>query len=387
MRKTTKRQILQLVFLSCLLIVLSACATPIKKIQISNKFAEKEKLSQLRVAILPLEGKQEAVKFFRKALHVNFMNAGFNVVEKFIVDGVLKKNGWNNPDRFLAIPPQKLGEALGADALLYGNVTKWSKFYAIIHSTLTVGLKLKLVDARTGELLWAGEQLDREFEGVLKIPTGIISIITGPLLFAGEQDNLNDLANKVARNITESLRKPFEIKDEYKMDRKIVIASAEEYIKKIENNSNKEVNPVKKTLADNRFALSGSVASETDDKTSPSLNKSQETKLLSLKTKESANKNYKVSKSDNFYEDEKSGYTMQVGAFQHQNNADKLFEKLKQKGYEVFVALVRAGKRLLYKVQVDHFKNKKDAVQFAKKFQQKEKLSYFITTTKTHSAS
>lgn len=346
MRKTTKRQISQLVLMSCLMAVLAACATPVRKIQISNKFVEKDKLSQLRVAILPLQGKQEAAEFFRKALHANFMNAGFNVVERFVVDGVLKRKGWSDPERFFTMPPQKLGEALGADALLIGNVTKWSKFYVIIHSTLTVGLELKLVDARTGELLWAGEELDREFEGLFKIPIGIISAIVSPLYFVGQEDNLNHLANKVARNITESLRKPFEIKEENKKDLKIVIVSAMEYLKKIENSSIKAENPAKEVLA-----------------------------------KESANKNYKIFKSDIVSEHAKIDYTIQVGAFKHQNNADELFEKLKQKGYEVFVALVRIGKNLLYKVQVDHFKNKKEAVQFAKKFQQKENLSYFITRT------
>jgi len=251
---TKKRQILLKILLSCFLSVLFACASPMKKIQVSSKFVANDRLPSLKVAILPLNGKMEGAEFFREALHAALTDTEMNISEKFVVDGIIKKNGWNTPEKLFAIPPQKLGEAFGADALLYGKVTKWNKYYAVIHSTLVAGLELKLVDARTGELLWRGQQVDREFEGLIKIPTGIISAIVNPIFFIGEKSNLDALASKVSRNITESLRKPFAIKEVDKIDQVIILASADEYIKKIEeNNPITEINPVEETLVDDRL--------------------------------------------------------------------------------------------------------------------------------------
>lgn len=403
---TKKRQLLRMTILSCLSLVLFACATPVKKVQVSNKFAANDRLPSLKVAILPLNGKQDGAEFFREALHAALTDTSLNISEKFVVDGIIKKNGWNTPEKLFAIPPQKLGEAFGADALLYGKVTRWNKYYAIIHSTLVVGLELKLVDARTGELLWRGEQVDREFEGLIKIPTGIISAFVNPLLFVGQKSNLDALASKVARNITESLRKPSEIKEVDKINQTIIIASANEYIKKIEeNNVVTEINPVEEVLVDDSLSpaeleeipslkddypslegtrsdfIKTAKAAERDVPSSKPEKQPELQETKSLKTEKSADKKTKTSKPDKIYPDKNNIYTIQVGAFQSRNHAKSLIEKLKRKGYNSFIAMARIGKKMWYKVQIDRFQDKKKAILYARKLLEKEKLSYFITKT------
>ena len=435
------RQILLKVFLSCLLLVLFACASPMKKVQVSSKFVANNRLPVLKLAILPLNGEREGAEFFREALHAALMDTEMNISEKFVVDGIIKKNAWNTSQKLFAIPPQKLGEALGADALLYGKVTKWNKYYAIIHSTLVAGLELKLVDARTGELLWRGQRVDREFEGLIKIPTGIIrsivdpisgiiSTIADPIFFVSKKSNLDALASKVAKDITESLRKPYTIKKVDHMDQKIIIGSANEYIKKIEeNNTTMEINPLEEVLVDgsippveledipsleddypsledirydfkktteaaekdlqlskpekqpelqetNDVAPMPGVSSVTSQKQS-----SNDIKSASLKTEKSADKKTKTSKPAKISPDKKNIYTIQVGAFQSRNHAKSLIEKLKRKGYNSFIAIARIGKKMWYKVQIDHFQDKKKAVLYAKKLRKKEKLLYFIAKT------
>ncbi len=402
---TKKRQILRMTVLSCLLLVLSACASPIKKVQVSSKFVANDRLPSLKVAILPLNGKTEGAEFFREALHAALMDTEMDISEKFVVDGIIKKNGWNSPEKLFSIPPQKLGEALGADALLYGKVTRWNKYYAIIHSTLVVGLELKLVDARTGELLWRGQQVDKDFEGLIKLPTGIISAIISPMFFVGEKSNLDALSSKVAREITESLKEPYTIKEVDKIDQKIIIASADEYIKKIEkNNAVTEINPVEEELVDDSIPpeefedipsledenaplkgirpgfIKTAEAAEKDVHLSkkPSSN---DIKSASLKTARPADKKIPLSKPSKTVPENKDIYTIQVGAFQSLNHAKTLIEKLKRKGYNSVIALARIGKKMLYKVQVDQFESKNNAILFAKKLRKKEKLLYFITKT------
>ena len=69
-------------------------------------------------------------------------------------------------------------------------------------------------------------------------------------------------------------------------------------------------------------------------------------------------------------------YTVQVGAYKTKAYAQSLLKKLVGKGYNAFVIHNK-----IYKVQVDKFKNKQDALELAKHIQKKEKLKNFVTRT------
>lgn len=400
-----KNQFFKPPFLCCFLVFIAACATPLQKTQVSKKFLlNREKLPSLKIAILPVEGKQEEAKFLRSAFHASFMDSGLNIVERFIVDGALEKKSWNDPEKFLEIPPQKLGETLGADALLYCKVTRWSKFYAILYSSLTVGLELKLVDARTGELLWANEQVDREFEGLFKIPFGILSAAISPMVFVAKKENLNNLANKLVKNITESLIKPGTKKEE-KMVGPVVVASAKEYVLKMENNPIIGVNSDIKVAANSGFNalenLTGSTVIKegslrnitVEEPETPPLailtgeplfseDPPDRVKSASLKTTKAQRKDLKQTNLHNTPAGKHERiFTVQVGAFLHKSRAQVLTKKLQQKGHGAFIALAKFGEKLWYRVQIDRFRDREKAMLYASKFHKKEKLSYFITTT------
>ena len=72
-------------------------------------------------------------------------------------------------------------------------------------------------------------------------------------------------------------------------------------------------------------------------------------------------------------------YTIQVGAYKNQAYARKMERFLKKKGYEAFVT--RSRKRI-YRVQVDRFDRKEDAIPMAKSILSKEKLKNFVTRLK-----
>jgi cell division septation protein DedD len=69
-------------------------------------------------------------------------------------------------------------------------------------------------------------------------------------------------------------------------------------------------------------------------------------------------------------------FTVQVGAYKTKAYAENLSKKLVEKGYNAFVI-----HKKIYKVQIDKFKNKQDAIEFAKHIQKKEKLKNFVTRT------
>ena len=69
-------------------------------------------------------------------------------------------------------------------------------------------------------------------------------------------------------------------------------------------------------------------------------------------------------------------YTIQVGAYKTKAYAKKLEKSLKKKGYDAFVT--RNAKKI-YRVQVDRFNNKEDALTLAQRIQTKENLKNFVT--------
>jgi cell division septation protein DedD len=67
---------------------------------------------------------------------------------------------------------------------------------------------------------------------------------------------------------------------------------------------------------------------------------------------------------------------VQVGAYKTKAHARKLERSLKRKGYDVFIT--RNGKNI-YRVQIDRFESKEDAIKLADRIEIKEKLKNFVT--------
>jgi cell division protein FtsN len=65
-----------------------------------------------------------------------------------------------------------------------------------------------------------------------------------------------------------------------------------------------------------------------------------------------------------------------VGAYKTKAYAQNLLSKLVKKGYNAFV---NRNNKKIYRVQVDKFKNKEDALKLAQLIQKIEKLKNFIT--------
>lgn len=79
---------------------------------------------------------------------------GYYVFPVSVIDHFLKENGLPTPAEMNGIPLDKIGEHIGADAVLYITIEDWGQKFQVISSVAVVKAKLKLVDVRTGELLW-----------------------------------------------------------------------------------------------------------------------------------------------------------------------------------------------------------------------------------------
>jgi hypothetical protein len=83
--------------------------------------------------------------------------SGFYVLPVSLVDETLRVNGIQTQADAHQIAPAKLREIFGADAVLYVAVKRYGAVYQVLASDAVVTLQAKLVDLRSGQLLWQGQ--------------------------------------------------------------------------------------------------------------------------------------------------------------------------------------------------------------------------------------
>jgi hypothetical protein len=81
---------------------------------------------------------------------------GYYVFPVAVVDQFLKENGMPTAGEMHQVPLNKVVEVTGADAVLFVTVLQYGTKYQVVNSATIVAVKAKLVDTRTGMLLWDG---------------------------------------------------------------------------------------------------------------------------------------------------------------------------------------------------------------------------------------
>lgn len=82
--------------------------------------------------------------------------AGYYVMPVTLVAEAFKENGMTQPADMHATSADKLRKIFGADAVLYINISKYGTVFQVINSVTVVTAEAKLVDLKTGKLLWTG---------------------------------------------------------------------------------------------------------------------------------------------------------------------------------------------------------------------------------------
>jgi len=81
---------------------------------------------------------------------------GYYVFPVEVVDQFLKQNGMPTAGEMHQVPLKKVSEIVGADAVLFLTLKQYGSKYVVLNSVTTVQVEAKLVDTRTGILLWEG---------------------------------------------------------------------------------------------------------------------------------------------------------------------------------------------------------------------------------------
>ena len=82
--------------------------------------------------------------------------AGYYVIPVALSVEMFRENGVTIAEEAHAIPYNMLHEIFGAEAALYITITQYGAIYYIFGSAVTAEATARLVDLRSGELLWSG---------------------------------------------------------------------------------------------------------------------------------------------------------------------------------------------------------------------------------------
>ena len=142
---------------------------------------EEEKLPY-KVAILPFENKTsnpEAGTTVRKMFYNFFSSLNYRDLEPYVIDENLKANHlYADITGGKKVSPQKLGQLLGVDAVIYGEVISLGKIYALVYSDNQAGLKARMLRCSNAKPVWELEHTIHIEEGDVPLsPIGLAATI------------------------------------------------------------------------------------------------------------------------------------------------------------------------------------------------------------------
>lgn len=108
--------------------------------------------------------------------------AGYCVLPVTLVDETFRQNGATTANEAQEIPPQKLRDFFGADAAVYLKVTKYGTSYAVVASETRVEVEGRIIDLRSGELLWQGKAVATSAEQQQQAQGGLIGLLVTALV-------------------------------------------------------------------------------------------------------------------------------------------------------------------------------------------------------------
>jgi len=135
-----------------------------------------------RVAILPFANKTatpEAGTLVRRMFYNFFGSLNYQDLEPFVIDDNLRLNElYAEVAAGKNVSPQKLGQLLGVDAVIYGEVTSLGKIFALVYADNQAGLKARMVRCDSGQTVWELEHTIHIEEGEVPIsPIGLATTV------------------------------------------------------------------------------------------------------------------------------------------------------------------------------------------------------------------
>ena len=108
--------------------------------------------------------------------------AGYYVLPVTLVDETLRGNGIQTANDAHAIPYPKLREVFGSDAAVYIKISRYGTSYKIVDSETRVDVQARIVDLRSGELLWEGAAFATSAEQSQSNQAGLVGLLVAAVV-------------------------------------------------------------------------------------------------------------------------------------------------------------------------------------------------------------
>jgi hypothetical protein len=129
---------------------------------------------------------------------------GYYVYPVVLIDQFFKEQGMPTPGDMVQAPLGKIREIIGADAVLYITLRQYGTRYQVLASVTSVSAVARLVDTRTGTLLWEGTVVAQSSSSSGNILGDLISAALSQVIgYATDQ----------ARTLSEQANAQYAVKD------------------------------------------------------------------------------------------------------------------------------------------------------------------------------
>jgi hypothetical protein len=156
--------------------LLSACAQPVKR---PDYTAFKKSQPRSILVLPPINDTSDVTATYGmlSQMTLPLAESGYYVVPVAVMDETFKQNGLTNAAEIQQTSPAKLREIFGADAALYSKVSQYGTVYRVLASATVVSASAKLVDLRSGDVLWQGRASASSDEGGNNGGGGLIGML------------------------------------------------------------------------------------------------------------------------------------------------------------------------------------------------------------------
>ena len=177
-----KNTVISTLLIICLALGASSCA--IKDILLpppSPTVLEEQQLPH-KVAIIPFVNRTsnpDAGNIVRKMFYNFFSSLNYLDLEPFVIDDNLKRNDlYRSITAGESVSAAQLGQLLGVDAVIFGEVLNLGKTYALVYADNSAALKAKMVRCTSEQVIWELEHSVRLQEGEVPFSlTGLAAAI------------------------------------------------------------------------------------------------------------------------------------------------------------------------------------------------------------------
>ncbi|WP_321817121.1 MULTISPECIES: DUF799 domain-containing protein [unclassified Paraburkholderia] len=146
------------------LALLAACAHPVKNVD----YTAFKNARPRSILVLPPDNSATDVNASNSMLSQMTMplaEAGYYVIPVAVMEETFKQNGLTTAGDIQQTPAAKLREIFGADAVVYSTITQYGTQYRVLASATIVTASAKLVDLKSGDVLWQGSATANSEEG------------------------------------------------------------------------------------------------------------------------------------------------------------------------------------------------------------------------------